>query len=89
MIVETIGEFLFIHALWKCFDRHAAKLAARRYIMEHFQASPKQHPRSVYSLKHDFERAANRYICEGDYGESLRHCGLKVIDGRVFAKEKR
>jgi hypothetical protein len=78
-------EVLFLHTLWKGFDRHAAKLAARRYIKEHFHPSHKKHPRSVYSLKHDFEEAASRYISETDYTESLRHCGFKVVDGRVFA----
>ncbi len=81
-------EFLFQHALWKCFYRHAAKLAARRYIREHFRPSTKKHPRSIYSLKHDFEETATRYINETDYTEALRHCGFKVVDGHVFATEK-
>ena len=80
-------EFLFQHALWKCFYRHAAKLAARHYIKEHFRSSTRRHPRSVYSLKHDFEDAANRYINETDYSECLCHCGFTVSDGRVFATE--
>ena len=80
-------EFLFMHTLWKCFYRHAAKFAACRYIKKHFQPSSKLNPRSVYSLKHDFERASDRYICESDYSECLRHCGFKTIDGRVFAAE--
>ena len=78
---------LFMHTLWKCFYRHAAKLAACRYIKKHFRPSAKKHPRSIYSLKHDFEEAASRYISESDYAESLRQCGFKVIDGRVFAME--
>ncbi len=78
---------LFMHAMWKCFDRHAAQLAARRYIREHFRPSTKKHPRSVYSLKHDFEEAVNRYINETDYGQCLQQCGLRVVDGRVFARE--
>ena len=78
---------LFMHALWKCFYRHAAKLAANRYIKEHFRPSAKKHSRSIYSLKHDFEQAANRYISEGNYAECLRQCGFKVVDGRVFAME--
>ena len=80
-------EFLFRHALWKCFYRRAAKLAARRYIMGYFRPSRRRHPRSVYSLKHDFEAAANRYINEADYVECLRQCGFTVSDGRVFATE--
>jgi capsular polysaccharide biosynthesis protein len=83
----TSLEFLFRHALWKCFYRHAAKLAARRYIKEHFRTSTKKHPRSAYSLKHTFEDATNRYINEADFTESLRHCGFKVVDGRVFTTE--
>ena len=78
-------EVLFMHTLWKCFDRHAAKFAACRYIKKHFRPSTKKNPRSVYSLKHDFEEAASRYISEGDYSESLRRCGFKVVDARVFA----
>jgi hypothetical protein len=88
MFVETAEEFQFAHPIWKCFDRYAAKLAARRYIMEHFRPSTKKHSRSVYSLKHDFERAAIRYISETDYSECLRQCGLRVFDGRVFAMER-
>jgi len=80
-------EYLFQHALWKCFYRHAAKLAARRYIKEHFRPSRRRHPRSVYSLKHDYEDATNRYINETDFTECLRQCGFKVSDGRVFAME--
>ena len=80
-------EVLFLHTVWKGLDRHAAKFAARRYIMEHFRPSVKRHPRSVYSLKHDFEAATTRYINESDYAESLRHCGFRVVDGKVFAKE--
>ena len=76
---------LFMHTLWKCFYRHAAKFAARRYIMEHFRPSRKRNPRSVYSLKHDFEEAASRYITEDDYADCLQRCGFKVVDGRVFA----
>ena len=78
-------EGLFLHALWKGFDRHAAKLAACRYITEHFRPSRKRHPRSVYSLKHDFEQATTRYITENDYADCLQRCGLKVVDGQVFA----
>ena len=80
-------EFLFMHALWKRLYRHAAMLAARRYIVQSFQPSRRRHPRSVYSLKHDFESDASRYICEDDYTECLRECGFRVVDGKVFAKE--
>jgi hypothetical protein len=86
MLVENIEELLFMHAMWKCFYRHAAKLAACRYITEHFRPSPKKHPRSIYGLKHDFERATVRYIPENDFADCLQQCGLKVIDGKVFAK---
>ena len=78
-------ESLFMHAIWKCFDRHAAKLAACRYITEHFRPSQKPNQRSVYSLKHDFEEAATRYITENDYADCLQRCGLRVVDGKVFA----
>jgi len=80
-------ERIALHALWKTLDRHIAKREARRYIAGHFRPSLKRHNRSVYSLKHDFERAAGRYINEDDYAESLRRCGLKVVEGKVFAKE--
>jgi len=76
---------IFLHTLWKGFDRHAAELAACRDIAEHFRPSRKRNLRSVYSLKHDFEEAANRYINEADYSECLHHCGLKVVDNKVFA----
>jgi hypothetical protein len=79
---------IFLHTLWKGLDRHVANRAALRYITEYFQPSHKRHPRSVYSLKHDFEQLATRYINEADYSQCLRQCGLKVVDGKVFAKEK-
>ena len=78
-------RIIFLHTIWKGLDRHVANRAACRYIAEHFRPSRKRHARSVYSLKHDFEQAANRYINEADYSECLRHCGLKVAGGRVFA----
>jgi hypothetical protein len=77
----------FLHAFWKGLDRYVATRAACRYITTHFQPSSKRNARSVHSLKHDFERARHRYISEPDYSECLRQCGLKVVDGRVFAKE--
>lgn len=78
---------IFLHTIWKGLDRHVANRAACRYIAEHFRPSRKPSRRSVYSLKHDFEQAANRYINEVDYSECLRQCGLKVVDGRVFGDE--
>lgn len=78
---------LFIHTIWKGLDRHVSQELALRYIAEHFQQSRKRHPRSIYSLKHDFEGDCDRYICEEDYANCLRQCGLKVVDGRVYAKE--
>ena len=76
---------LFMHTLWKCFYRRAAKFAACRHIAEHFRPSRKPNPRTIYGLKHDFERATDRYINEDDYGDCLQQCGLKVVDGKVFA----
>ena len=78
---------IFMHTIWKGLDRHAAKLAACRYIPKHFQPSKKRNVRSVYSLKHEFERAETRYINEDDYTECLRRCGFKVVNGKVYAKE--
>ncbi len=80
-------EALARHALWKCLDRHIARREARRYIAEHFRPSLKRHPKSVYGLKHHFEQASGLYINEDDYTDSLRRCGLRVVDGRIFAKE--
>ena len=78
---------VLIHATWKGLDRHVANRAACRYIAEHFQPSRKRNVRSIYALKHDFERAETRYITEDDYAECLRRCGFKVVDGKVFAEE--
>jgi hypothetical protein len=63
---------IFLHAIWKGLDRHIANRAARRYVTERFQPSTKRNVRSVCSLKHDFERTANRYVNEADYSECLR-----------------
>ena len=72
---------------WKILERQAAMQIACQYIPKHFRPSRKRNTRSIYSLKHDFERAAEYYINEADYTECLRQCGLKVVDGRVFAKD--
>ena len=76
---------LLLHTIWKGLDRHVANRAACRYIGEHFRPSRKRHARSVYSLKHDFEQATTRYITENDYADCLQRCGLRVVDGKVFA----
>ena len=57
---------VFVHTIWKGLARHVAKRAACRYITEHFQPSTKPNVKSVYPLKHDFERAETRYITEDD-----------------------
>ena len=80
-------DALLLHAFWKYLDRHVARREARRYIAKTFRPSHKRHPRSVYGLKHDFEQSAGPYINEDDYTDSLRRCGLRVADGRVYAKE--
>ena len=77
---------LFMHTLWKCFYRHAAKFAACRYIKEHFRPSRKRNPRSYLLLETRF-RGRRRIVTsrEDDYADCLQRCGFKVIDGRVFA----
>jgi hypothetical protein len=85
---DTMNLYVvLVHAVWKGLDRHVANRAASRYIAEHFQPSQKRNARSIYALKHDFERAETRYITEDGYSECLRQCGFKVIDGKVFAEE--
>jgi hypothetical protein len=81
------SRVIFLHTIWKGLDRHVANRAACRYVAKHFWPSRTRNPRSVYSLKHEFERAANRYITETDYSECLRQCGLRVVDNRVFGDE--
>jgi hypothetical protein len=80
-------EDIAIHALGMALERHVAKREARQYIVKTFRPSRKRHPCSIYSLKFDFERKAGRYISEPDYSKCLRQCGLKVVGGRVYAKE--
>jgi hypothetical protein len=80
-------ETLFYLAVRKGLYTQAAKLAAVRYIREHFRPANKKHCRSIYSLKHDFERATDHYITEADYRECFLQCGFKVCDNRAYAAE--
>ena len=89
MLVETIGEVLFLNTLANGLQRGVSRLKAQtEWIPTNFVPANRPHQSSLYGLKHQFENGTRYYLHEDEMAMAFRANGIKVEGERVYAKRR-
>ena len=90
MLVETIGEAIFLNAFVNGLARGVSKLKAQReWIPANFVPARRPYQQSLRSLKHEFEHGSRYYLHQDQMSTAFRANGIKVRGERVYAKRKK
>jgi hypothetical protein len=89
MLVETIGEAVFWNAFVNGLQRGVSRLKAQHeWVPQNFVRASRPYQSSLRSLKHLFEHGTRYYLHEDEMARAFRANGIRVVGGRVYAKQR-
>jgi hypothetical protein len=89
MLVETIGEVIFLSSIVNGLARGVSRLKAQNeWVPENFMPARRPYRSSLYGLKHQFENGTRYYLHEDEMAEAFRANGITVIGEKVYAKKR-
>ena len=89
MLVETIGEAIFLNVFVNGLARGVSRLKAQRdWVPANFVPARRPYSSSLYSLKHQFENGTRYYLHEDEMAEAFRANGINIVGEKVYAKRR-